>query len=85
MHDIDEPDDLFDPAETLPSNVIKLSAEHLDHTPLTFGKHKGTTPSDLALKDPGWLTWAYKNVTNKAVCSELLYKDCLKSPLLNRN
>ena len=50
--------------------------EKLDHTPLTFGKYKGKTPSDVAEKDPSYITWMYENVKNKNTCSARLYKAC---------
>lgn len=48
----------------------------LDHTPLTFGKHKGLTPDQVSEDDPGWLVWAYENVKNRDVCSKTLYDTC---------
>lgn len=57
--------------------------DELDHTPLTFGKYKGKTPDEVSKIDCSWMIWAYENVTNRPVfMSELLYKECLKTPNL---
>lgn len=51
----------------------------LDSTPLKFGKFKGQTPEQVALKayrGDAWLVWAYETVGNFDVCSAALYKDC---------
>ena len=34
----------------------------LDHTPLTFGKHKGKTTTELLTQDPKYLVWLDVNV-----------------------
>lgn len=61
---------------------MSKSPEELDHTPLTFGKYKGMTPSEVAEIEPTYLRWMYEEVKNKPTCSELLYRDCAgkKSP-----
>ena len=61
-----------------------MTADELDHTPLTFGKYGPTcpggalTPDQVSQKDPNWLVWAYENVKDKPVCSKLLYLACLE-------
>jgi len=84
------PQDLFDDdnlptanARIPPTSRIVIprdtnEPDDLDQTPLTFGKHVGLTPEQVAKKDPGWLVWAKQNVTNKLVCSDALYRDCQK-------
>lgn len=54
------------------------SPDALDHTPLNFGKYRGMSPSDVAQTKEGaeWIRWAYANVKNRKVCSELLATDC---------
>lgn len=60
-----------------PRDEISLpSGEDLDHTPLTFGKYKGVTPSELATVDPQYIRWMYEEVKNKPTCSKVLYDDC---------
>lgn len=58
------------------------SPEELDHTPLTFGKYRGMTPSELGEVDPQYVCWMFETVKDKNTCSALLYKDCVgkKSP-----
>lgn len=51
-------------------------AEALDHTPLTFGKYQGKTPNEISEMDSSYLVWAYENVTNRPICSQLLYASC---------
>lgn len=36
----------------------------IDQTPLTFGKHKGKTPSELLDEYPSYLAWMLKNFEN---------------------
>ena len=57
---------------------VETADEKLDHTPLTFGKYKGKTPSDIAEEDPSYIIWMYENVTNKSTCSALLYQACVE-------
>ena len=52
---------------------------HVDHLPLSFGKHQGKTPEWVSENDPNWLVWAYENVKDKPVCSPALYADCKNS------
>jgi hypothetical protein len=64
----------------------KMTADDIDHTPLTFGKYKGQTPDQISETKDGcsYLIWAHDNVTNKETCSDLLYKTC-KSDLAAGN
>lgn len=55
---------------------MKTADEILDHTPLLFGKHKGSTPSQVADIDPTWLIWAYETIHDKRICSRALYDAC---------
>jgi hypothetical protein len=70
--------DPFDDLDGVDSSK-SVSPEEIDHTPLKFGKHKGKTPSQVALLEEGersqWLVWAYENVGNFDVCSATLYRD----------
>lgn len=50
--------------------------ERLDHTPLTFGKYKGKTPSQIADINPSYIVWLWENVEGPKHCSKLLYNDC---------
>jgi hypothetical protein len=53
--------------------------ELLDHTPLTFGKHKGKTPAAVAEVDPGYVVWMYdtwKADRKAPMCSKVLYDEC---------
>lgn len=56
----------------------------LDDTPLTFGKHKGKTPNDVAVTDPHWLAWAFSNVPQRTTCSLTLSEWCRKQPRSQR-
>jgi len=47
----------------------------LDKEPLKFGKYKGQTPNDIASEDPGYIVWAYENITPK-ICSKDLAQCC---------
>jgi hypothetical protein len=51
------------------------SDEELDHSPLTFGKYKGQTPSQIAEHDPRWLLYIASEKSEK-ICSDLLLRDC---------
>lgn len=47
----------------------------LDAMPLTFGKHKGKSPSQIADEgDYSYITWLYETIEPKR-CSKELYKD----------
>lgn len=50
------------------------TGEDLDHTPLTWGRHAGRTPSWVAENDPEYLVWMYESVANRPPCSQALYK-----------
>lgn len=52
-----------------------ITPEQLDHTPLTKGKHKGKTPSQVALDDPSYVVWMCEN-WDVMPCSKLLYEEC---------
>jgi len=46
----------------------------LDDTPLTFGKHKGETPNDIAVVNPQYVVWMYDNMNRKFCTMELRNK-----------
>lgn len=46
-----------------------------DEIPLTFGKHAGLTPLEIAREDPSYLIWAYETFTLKP-CTKDLYELC---------
>ena len=56
---------------------MKLFENLLDRTPLTFGKHKGQTPEEVADTDPGYIVWLYENVEPRKV-SRGLYVACVQ-------
>lgn len=58
--------------------------EQLDHTPLSFGKYRGMTPSKVSETDPGWICWAYENVKTRPTCSLVLYRSCQEEIRENR-
>jgi len=52
--------------------------QQLDHTTLSFGMHKGKTPSQIAelgARGESYIRWAYENL-DRPFCSEALYKAC---------
>ena len=72
------PHELIDPNK-LDDSYARTGEQDLDFTPLTFGKHQGRTPEQVSIKDPGWIVWAKKNITNRQICSDALYRECLKT------
>lgn len=60
------------------------NAEDLDHTPLTFGKYQGKTPSKVSENDPNWICWAFENVKSKPTCSMALYRSCQEETRENK-
>ena len=54
---------------------MKMFANLLDKTPLTFGKHKGRTPEEITDLDPGYIVWMYENISPKK-CTRGLYLAC---------
>ena len=52
-----------------------VTLPHIDDRPLTFGKYKGETPSEIAQHDPHYITWIYENVEPCSVSTEL-YDEC---------
>ena len=72
-------------AKTANAQRATQTDEGVDHQLLNFGKYKGQTPSDIAQTEEGasWLVWAYANVKNRTVCSELLARDCGWRPPLS--
>lgn len=48
----------------------------IDSRPLTFGKHKGSTPEEIAQDDPSYIVWLYENIDPSPV-SEELYEQCV--------
>lgn len=57
--------------------------DDLDHTPLTFGKHKGKTPDQISEEKDGenYIVWMFETVENRPTCSRLLYEACGGKPL----
>jgi hypothetical protein len=51
---------------------------HLDNQPLTFGKYKGQTPTQLSTSHPSYIVWMFKTFESQP-CSRKLYWDCLDS------
>ena len=47
----------------------------LDDTPLTFGKHQGETPNEIADTDPAYVVWLFDNL-DKKVCTKKLRDAC---------
>ena len=47
----------------------------LDEKPVSFGKYKGLTPTEIAEVDSQYIIWAYETFEIKP-CSELLYQAC---------
>lgn len=73
---------ITDPLDSLPDeedNIFTNSQEALDHTPLTFGMHKGKTPEQVAemgVRGESYIRWLYETVSDKPTCSAALYKEC---------
>lgn len=57
--------------------------ESFDHTPLTFGKYKGRTPSEVSEYDPEYIVWMWTAIKLRH-CSEALFKDCDNEVRANR-
>ena len=55
----------------------KVTPDELDHTPLTFGAHRGRTPADVAESDPSYILWMYDSIYPHQ-CSLVLRNDCAK-------
>lgn len=53
-----------------------MSAEEMDHTPVSFGQYKGQTPSQIAEHDPGYIVWLSENRDN--VVSDVLARTCME-------
>lgn len=49
--------------------------EKLDHTVLTFGRHRGKTPSEVAEIAESYIVWLYETIKPER-CSKALYLDC---------
>lgn len=51
---------------------------NLDHSPLTFGMHKGKTPDEISETEAGeqYIRWMFETVKNKPTCSRTLYEAC---------
>ncbi len=47
----------------------------IDDTKLTFGKHSGSTPNEIADGDPNYIVWLYDNLDTK-FCSRRLRQYC---------
>jgi len=47
----------------------------LDDTSLTFGKHKGSTPNEIAGHTPSYIVWLFDNLDTK-FCTKKLRDAC---------
>jgi len=52
-------------------------AADIDDIPLTFGKHEGYSPNEIAESDPSYIVWLYEEL-DEPPCSEDLYEECLE-------
>lgn len=52
--------------------MSKIQLAGIDDQPLTFGKHKGSTPRQISESDPGYVVWLYETMKR---CSRDLYLD----------
>lgn len=53
----------------------------IDDLPLKYGKYKGKTPNQVAVFDPSYIVWMYKNVKTSylgapVMCSKELAEGC---------
>lgn len=64
-----------------PTPVIKtsklLSEEEMDHSPLSWGKYKGQTPSQIAEHDASYLVYMATQKSEPFI-SKALLRDCMK-------
>lgn len=44
---------------------------NIDDVPLSFGKHKGESPNEIAQEDPGYIVWIYDNIDPKPCTKDL--------------
>ena len=51
---------------------METADEKLDHTPLTFGKYKGKTPSEIAEVNESYIRWMFETILDKNLCSDAL-------------
>lgn len=51
--------------------MVAINMPHIDDRPLTFGKHKGSTPNELMETDPKYLVWLYENIKPQVVSKDL--------------
>lgn len=56
--------------------MVKLSPPDIDKIPLSFGKHKGSTPSELLEQDSHYLVWLYKNIDPPPLSKDLYMLAC---------
>ena len=54
--------------------MVKLAS--IDDIPLRFGKHRGSTPTQIAKTDPSYIVWLYENANSPPVVSRPLYLAC---------
>ena len=55
--------------------MVALNLPDIDDRPLTFGKHKGSTPNEVAETDHRYVMWLYENIEPKVVSKDL-YQAC---------
>ena len=59
--------------------------DEIDHTPLGFGQYRHLTPSEIADFDTQYLVWVKETIINRGMLiSDVLYKECKKSPTENK-
>jgi len=52
--------------------ITPIEIKDIDDTPLTFGKHSGSTPNDLMeQKEYSYLVWLYENMDEPPISEEL--------------
>lgn len=54
----------------------------IDDIPLTFGKHEGLTPNQIANEDTQYIIWMYEHVKPRR-CSCELYNACQEDEALD--
>ena len=56
--------------------MVKITIPSIDDTPLRFGKHRGSTPNQVAQTDPSYIVWLYENANSPPIVSRPLYLAC---------
>ncbi len=50
---------------------LNKPVKDIDEIPLTFGKHKGLTPDEVAEIDPEYIVWMYNTIEPKRCSKDL--------------